>query len=59
MESSSSSLVRMWRLTFRFIMQKDPPNERKIVKLCEYAAKNPVRIPKVVKPEMLFFDLGY
>ncbi|XP_052205119.1 protein SEMI-ROLLED LEAF 2 isoform X2 [Diospyros lotus] len=26
-----------------------PPNERKIVKLCEYAAKNPFRIPKIVK----------
>ncbi|KAJ4955982.1 hypothetical protein NE237_012765 [Protea cynaroides] len=25
------------------------PNERKIVKLCEYAAKNPFRIPKIVK----------
>ncbi|KAG2278586.1 hypothetical protein Bca52824_061141 [Brassica carinata] len=26
-----------------------PPNERKIVKLCEYAAKNPIRIPKIAK----------
>ncbi|XP_008808672.1 protein SEMI-ROLLED LEAF 2-like isoform X2 [Phoenix dactylifera] len=26
-----------------------PPNERKIIKLCEYAAKNPVRIPKIAK----------
>ncbi|KAF3453185.1 hypothetical protein FNV43_RR03623 [Rhamnella rubrinervis] len=26
-----------------------PPSERKIVKLCEYAAKNPVRIPKIAK----------
>ncbi|KAK9147050.1 hypothetical protein Sjap_006953 [Stephania japonica] len=26
-----------------------PPNERKIVKLCEYAAKNPFRIPKIAK----------
>lgn len=25
------------------------PNERKIVKLCEYAAKNPFRIPKIAK----------
>lgn len=31
-----------------FILQDGLPNERKIVKLCEYAAKNPFRIPKVV-----------
>ncbi|CAL2271361.1 unnamed protein product [Prunus armeniaca] len=29
--------------------QDGPPNERKIVKLCEYAAKNPFRIPKIAK----------
>lgn len=28
-------------------MQDGQTNERKLVKLCEYAAKNPVRIPKV------------
>jgi hypothetical protein len=27
-------------------LQDGAPNERKIVKLCEYAAKNPLRIPK-------------
>ncbi|KAK1316161.1 hypothetical protein QJS10_CPA05g00220 [Acorus calamus] len=26
-----------------------PPNDRKIIKLCEYAAKNPFRIPKIAK----------
>ncbi|GKU91130.1 hypothetical protein SLEP1_g5046 [Rubroshorea leprosula] len=26
-----------------------PPNDRKIDKLCEYAAKNPIRIPKIAK----------
>ncbi|KAL1063293.1 hypothetical protein V6Z11_D13G134800 [Gossypium hirsutum] len=26
-----------------------PPNERKITKLCEYAARNPFRIPKIAK----------
>ncbi|KAF3563670.1 hypothetical protein DY000_02011262 [Brassica cretica] len=34
------------------IFPKSPdgaPNERKIVKLCEYAAKNPIRIPKIAK----------
>ncbi|KAI8555542.1 hypothetical protein RHMOL_Rhmol05G0180500 [Rhododendron molle] len=39
----------MWRLTLYFIMHKAPPSERKIVKLCEYAAKNPFRIPKIAK----------
>ena len=29
-------------------MQDSPSNERKVVKLCEYAAKNPFRIPKVL-----------
>lgn len=27
----------------------DYPNDRKIIKLCEYAAKNPFRIPKIAK----------
>ncbi|KAI9074085.1 hypothetical protein K1719_043930 [Acacia pycnantha] len=26
-----------------------PPSDRKIVKLCEYASRNPVRIPKIAK----------
>ncbi|KQK21991.1 uncharacterized protein LOC100831072 isoform X2 [Brachypodium distachyon] len=30
-------------------MPDGPPNERKIMKLCEYAAKNPLRIPKIAK----------
>jgi hypothetical protein len=29
-----------------YFLQDGAPNERKIVKLCEYAAKNPLRIPK-------------
>lgn len=29
--------------------QDGPPNDRKIDKLCEYAAKNPIRIPKIAK----------
>lgn len=28
-------------------MQESEPNDRKIGKLCEYASKNPLRIPKV------------
>jgi hypothetical protein len=30
------------------LLQDGPTSERKIVKLCEYAAKNPFRIPKVL-----------
>ncbi|RVX09588.1 hypothetical protein CK203_012347 [Vitis vinifera] len=30
--------------------QDEEPNDRKIGKLCEYAAKNPLRIPKVLLP---------
>lgn len=30
------------------VCQDCPPNDRKIVKLCEYAARNPIRIPKVI-----------
>ncbi|KAM4091941.1 hypothetical protein ACJW30_09G174500 [Castanea mollissima] len=29
--------------------QEEGPNDRKIGKLCEYAAKNPLRIPKITK----------
>lgn len=28
-------------------LQDGPSSERKIIRLCEYASKNPVRIPKV------------
>lgn len=34
--------------TFHTSLQDGVPNERKIIKLCEYAAKNPFRIPKVL-----------
>ncbi|KAK9671045.1 hypothetical protein RND81_12G003000 [Saponaria officinalis] len=29
------------------LTQGDPPNDRMISKLCEYAAKNPLRVPKI------------
>ncbi|KAK7244608.1 hypothetical protein RIF29_39432 [Crotalaria pallida] len=29
--------------------QEEGPNDRKIAKLCDYAARNPLRIPKIVK----------
>ncbi|VAI03079.1 unnamed protein product [Triticum turgidum subsp. durum] len=32
--------------------QDEEPNDRRIGKLCEYAAKNPLRVPKV--PPLLF-----
>lgn len=31
-----------------FSLQNEAPNERKIIKLCEYAARNPLRMPKVI-----------
>lgn len=38
-------------IDFDFILfmgwQEEGPNDRKIGKLCDYAAKNPLRIPKV------------
>lgn len=34
-------------MTFVHSLQEEEPNDRKIGKLCEYAAKNPFRIPKV------------
>lgn len=30
------------------VSQDEVPNDRKIGKLCEYASKNPLRIPKVI-----------
>lgn len=35
-------------------MQDGPPNERKITKLCEYASKNPHRIPKVGEKDFVY-----
>lgn len=28
------------------LIQEEEPNDRKISKLCEYASKNPLRVPK-------------
>ncbi|VVA96583.1 unnamed protein product [Arabis nemorensis] len=44
--------VKRYKKLLGEIFPKSPdgaPNERKIVKLCEYAAKNPIRIPKIAK----------
>ncbi|ONL97278.1 Protein EFR3 [Zea mays] len=46
---SSRRPVKRYKKLLAEIFPKTPdgaPNERKIVKLCEYAAKNPLRIPK-------------
>ncbi|XP_050381062.1 protein SEMI-ROLLED LEAF 2 [Argentina anserina] len=52
MRSRSRQPVKRYKKLLAEIFPKspdDPPNERKIVKLCEYAAKNPFRIPKIAK----------
>ncbi|KAF3454137.1 hypothetical protein FNV43_RR04584 [Rhamnella rubrinervis] len=52
LRSSSRKPVKRYKKLLSEIFPKSidgPPSERKIVKLCEYAAKNPVRIPKIAK----------
>ncbi|KAM2789819.1 hypothetical protein COP1_010272 [Malus domestica] len=52
MRSRSRQPVKRYKKLIAEIFPKSPdcpPNERKIVKLCEYAAKNPFRIPKIAK----------
>ncbi|KAM2182827.1 hypothetical protein COP2_034150 [Malus domestica] len=52
MRSRSRQPVKRYKKLLAEIFPKapdGPPNERKIVKLCEYAAKNPFRIPKIAK----------
>jgi hypothetical protein len=34
--------------------QDEGPNDRKIGKLCEYISKNPMRVPKVYSPDILY-----
>ncbi|XP_010921489.1 protein SEMI-ROLLED LEAF 2 [Elaeis guineensis] len=49
---SSRRPVKRYKKLLAEIFPKNldgPPNERKIMKLCEYAAKNPLRIPKIAK----------
>ncbi|KAL0453097.1 UNVERIFIED_CONTAM: protein SEMI-ROLLED LEAF 2 [Sesamum latifolium] len=40
-------LAELKNLSCPFALQEEEPNDRKIGKLCEYAAKNPLRIPKM------------
>ncbi|XP_031249114.1 protein EFR3 homolog A [Pistacia vera] len=52
MRSRSRQPVKRYKKLLSEIFPKSPdspPNDRKIVKLCEYAAKNPFRIPKIAK----------
>ncbi|XVF31468.1 hypothetical protein REPUB_Repub16aG0148600 [Reevesia pubescens] len=52
LRSRSRQPVKRYKKLLSEIFPKSPdapPNERKIAKLCEYAAKNPVRIPKIAK----------
>lgn len=47
---SSRRPVKRYKKLLAEIFPKSPdgpPNERKITKLCEYAAKNPLRLPKI------------
>ncbi|KAL8208906.1 hypothetical protein R6Q57_008318 [Mikania cordata] len=52
LRSRSRQPVKRYKKLLAEIFPKslgDSPNERKIAKLCEYAAKNPFRIPKIAK----------
>lgn len=52
LRSRSRQPVKRYKKLLAEIFPKSPdasPNDRKIVKLCEYAAKNPFRIPKIAK----------
>ncbi|KAL3538274.1 hypothetical protein ACH5RR_001640 [Cinchona calisaya] len=52
LRSRSRQPVKRYKKLLADIFPKSndsPPSERKIVKLCEYAAKNPFRIPKITK----------
>ncbi|KAL5138656.1 RNA polymerase II-associated protein 3 [Glycine soja] len=52
LRSRSRQPVKRYRKLLADIFPKspdEPPSERKIIKLCEYAAKNPFRIPKIAK----------
>ncbi|KAG8363903.1 hypothetical protein BUALT_Bualt19G0070900 [Buddleja alternifolia] len=52
LRSRSRAPVKRYKKLLAEIFPKSPDgdsNERKIVKLCEYASKNPFRIPKIAK----------
>ncbi|WVY99119.1 hypothetical protein V8G54_031270, partial [Vigna mungo] len=52
LRSRSRQPVKRYRKLLADIFPKspdEPPSDRKIIKLCEYAARNPFRIPKIAK----------
>ncbi|XP_051145117.1 protein SEMI-ROLLED LEAF 2 isoform X2 [Andrographis paniculata] len=52
LRSRSRQPVKRYKKLLSDIFPKSPDgqyNDRKIVKLCEYASKNPIRIPKIAK----------
>ncbi|CAN0914074.1 Protein SEMI-ROLLED LEAF 2 [Linum grandiflorum] len=52
MRSRSRQPVKRYKKLLADVFPKSPdapPNDRKIAKLCEYAAKNPIRIPKIAQ----------
>ncbi|CAN1356771.1 Protein SEMI-ROLLED LEAF 2 [Linum perenne] len=52
MRSRSRQPVKRYKKLLADVFPKSPdvaPNDRKISKLCEYAAKNPIRIPKIAQ----------
>lgn len=52
LRSRSRQPVKRYKKLLADIFPKSPdgqPNDRKIAKLCEYASKNPFRIPKIAK----------
>ncbi|KAK9041749.1 hypothetical protein V6N11_016839, partial [Hibiscus sabdariffa] len=64
LRSRSRQPVKRYKKLLSEIFPKStdaPPNERKISKLCEYAAKNPFRIPKIAKylEERCYKELRY
>ncbi|XP_039058719.1 LOW QUALITY PROTEIN: protein SEMI-ROLLED LEAF 2-like [Hibiscus syriacus] len=64
LRSRSRQPVKRYKKLLSEIFPKStdaPPNERKIAKLCEYAAKNPFRIPKIAKylEERCYKELRY
>ncbi|XWS64447.1 hypothetical protein CRYUN_Cryun05aG0004500 [Craigia yunnanensis] len=64
LRSRSRQPVKRYKKLLSEIFPKSPDaplNERKIAKLCEYAAKNPFRIPKIAKylEERCYKELRY
>ncbi|XP_028791403.1 uncharacterized protein LOC114747268 [Neltuma alba] len=52
LRSRSRQPVKRYRKLLADMFPKSPdgpPSDRKIIKLCEYASRNPVRIPKIAK----------